>query len=89
MSDEGKLVVIGKERGRKKSLISIVDRMEKQMQGYDNDIVMITHGDGIEDAELILYTITSAETSKNRYLRVLPFILKTIFSLLSIWTRPA
>ena len=29
MSDEGKLVVIGKERGRKKSLISIVDRMEK------------------------------------------------------------
>ncbi len=51
MSDEGKLVVIGKERGRKKSLVSIVDRMEKQMQGYDNDIVMITHGDCIEDAE--------------------------------------
>jgi DegV family protein with EDD domain len=49
MSDEGKLVVIGKERGRKKSLISIVDRMEKQMQGY----VMITHGDGIEDAEFV------------------------------------
>ena len=53
MSDEGKLVVIGKERGRKKSLVSIVDRMEKQMQGYDNDIVMITHGDGIEDAEFV------------------------------------
>ena len=53
MRDEGKLVVIGKERGRKKSLISIVDRMEKQMQGYDNDIVMITHGDGIEDAEFV------------------------------------
>ena len=53
MSDEGKLVVIGKERGRKKSLISIVARMEKQMQGYDNDIVMITHGDGIEDAEFV------------------------------------
>ena len=53
MSDEGKLVVIGKERGRKKSLISIVDRMEKQMQGYDNDIVMITHGDCIEDAESV------------------------------------
>lgn len=53
MSDEGKLVVIGKERGRKKSLISIVDRMEKQMQGYENDIVMITHGDCIEDAEFV------------------------------------
>ena len=53
MSDEGKLVVIGKERGRKKSLVSIVDRMEMQMQGYDNDIVMITHGDCIEDAEFV------------------------------------
>lgn len=53
MSDEGKLEVIGKERGRKKSLISIVDRMEKQMKGYDNDIVMITHGDCIEDAEFV------------------------------------
>lgn len=53
MSDEGKLVVIGKERGRKKSLVSIVDRMEKQMQGYDNDIVMITHGDCIEDAGFV------------------------------------
>ena len=53
MSDEGKLVVIGKERGRKKSLVSIVDRMEKQMQGYDNDIVMITHGDCIADAEFV------------------------------------
>lgn len=53
MSDEGKLVVIGKERGRKKSLVSIVDRMEKQMQGYDNDIVMITHGDCIEDTEFV------------------------------------
>ena len=53
MSDEGKLVVIGKERGRKKSLVSIVDCMEKQMQGYDNDIVMITHGDCIEDAEFV------------------------------------
>ena len=53
MSDEGKLVVIGKERGRKKSLVSIVDRMEKQMQGYDNDNVMNTHGDCIEHAEFV------------------------------------
>lgn len=53
MDDEGKLQVIGKERGRKKSLISIVDRMEKQMQGFENDIVMITHGDCIEDAEFV------------------------------------
>lgn len=53
MDNEGKLHIIGKERGRKKSLITIVDRMEKQMEGYENDIVMITHGDCIEDAEFV------------------------------------
>lgn len=53
MDNDGKLQVIGKERGRKKSLISIVDRMERQIVGYDNDIVMITHGDCIEDAEFV------------------------------------
>lgn len=51
MDNEGKLVVIGKERGRKKSLLTLLDKMEKQMQGYQNDVVMITHGDCIEDAK--------------------------------------
>lgn len=53
MNNEGKLVVIGKERGRKKSLLALLDKMEKQMQGYDNDVVMITHGDCIEDAKYV------------------------------------
>lgn len=50
MDNEGKLVVIGKERGRKKSITNLVDRMEKQMGEYDNSICMITHGDCEEDA---------------------------------------
>lgn len=53
MDNEGKLVVIGKERGRKKSLLALLDKMEKQMQGYENDVVMITHGDCIEDAKYL------------------------------------
>lgn len=50
MNNEGKLIVIGKERGRKRSIISLVDRMEKQMGDYDNNVCMITHGDCEEDA---------------------------------------
>lgn len=50
MDNEGKLVVIGKERGRKKSITNLVDRMEKQMGEYDNSTCMITHGDCEEDA---------------------------------------
>ena len=53
MDNEGKLQVIGKERGRKKSLNKIVDMAVEQAKGWDNDIVMITHGDCLEDAEYV------------------------------------
>lgn len=53
VNDEGKLIVIGKERGRKKALQTLVERMEQKSQGFENDIVMITHGDALEDAEYV------------------------------------
>ena len=53
MDDNGKLQVVGKERGRKKSLNKIVDMAVEQSEGWDNDIIMITHGDCIEDAEYV------------------------------------
>ena len=53
MDDNGKLQVIGKERGRKKSLNKIVDMAVEQSKGWDNDIIMITHGDCLEDAEYV------------------------------------
>lgn len=53
MDDNGALQVIGKERGRKKSLHKIVDMAVERSQGWDNEIVMITHGDCLEDAEYV------------------------------------
>ena len=53
MDNEGKLQVIGKERGRKKSLQKIVERAAEQFKGWENDIIMITHGDCIDDAEYV------------------------------------
>ena len=53
MDDNGKLQVIGKERGRKRSLNKIVDMAVEQSKGWDNDIIMITHGDCIKDAEYV------------------------------------
>jgi len=53
VDDEGRLQVIGKERGRKKSLNKIVDMAVERSAGWDNDIVMITHGDALEDAEYV------------------------------------
>lgn len=51
MDDEGHLQVIGKERGRKKSINKIVEMSAKQAEGWHNDVVMIPHGDCIEEAE--------------------------------------
>ena len=53
MDDNGALKVIGKERGRKKSLHKIVDMAVERSEGWDNEIIMITHGDCLEDAEYV------------------------------------
>ena len=48
-----KLQVIAKERGRKKSLNKIVDMAVEQSKGWENEIIMITHGDCLKDAEYV------------------------------------
>lgn len=53
VDDNGTLQVIGKERGRKKALGKIVDMSAEQAKGWENDMVMITHGDCLEDAEYV------------------------------------
>lgn len=53
MDNNGCLQVIGKERGRKKALNKIVNMASEQIQGWKNDMAMITHGDCIEDAEYV------------------------------------
>lgn len=53
MDDNGALQVIGKERGRKKSLHKIVDMAVERSKGWENEIIMITHGDCLEDAEYV------------------------------------
>lgn len=55
VDDEGHLILIGKVRGRRKSLNSLVDYMEERMGAYRdrNDMVFISHGDALEDAEYV------------------------------------
>lgn len=56
VDDEGHLVALSKTRGRKKSLLGLVDLMEEKMGSFkeqNNDMVMISHGDALEDAEFV------------------------------------
>lgn len=61
VDDEGHLTPLSNVRGRKKSLITLVDNMEKAVGNYKNDIVFISHGDSLEDAEYV------AELIKERF----------------------
>lgn len=63
VDNEGKLTPLSKVRGRKKSLIELVDNMEKTMGRYknQNDVVFISHGDSLEDANYV------AELIKERF----------------------
>ncbi len=57
VDDEGHLILIGKVRGRKKSLSALVDYMEEKMGSWAEenreDMVFISHGDALEDAEYV------------------------------------
>jgi DegV family protein with EDD domain len=55
VDNEGRLIPLNNVRGRKKALISLVDQMEASLKDYygSNDIVFISHGDCIEDAEFV------------------------------------
>ena len=61
VDNEGHLTSLVNVRGRKKSLNTLVDNMAKLVGNYENDIVFISHGDCLEDAEYV------AELIKERF----------------------
>lgn len=55
VDNEGHLIPLSKVRGRKKSMVALVDAMEKQIGSWKdkNDIIFISHGDCEEDAQAV------------------------------------
>lgn len=53
VDEQGHLTMIGKIRGRRKALTELVNLMEKSIGSIENDIVFISHGDCVEDAEYV------------------------------------
>ena len=53
VDDEGKLVAVGKMRGRKHALDDLVKRMGEQIGDYENKTFFISHGDCLSDAEYV------------------------------------
>ena len=55
VDNDGKLIPIGKVRGRKKSMMELVSLMDKKIGSYREscDTIFISHGDCLEDAEFL------------------------------------
>lgn len=51
--DEGKIIPVDKIRGRKKSLIEMVSKMDGQIINPEGGTVFISHGDSLEDAQFV------------------------------------
>lgn len=53
VDDAGRLIAIGKVRGRKQSLLALADHMEKKYDRESGIPVFISHGDCLEDAQYL------------------------------------
>lgn len=53
VDDEGRLINMEKARGRKKSLLALVDHMEQTVTEPEKQVVFIGHGDCEEDAAFV------------------------------------
>ncbi|MEG1869097.1 MAG: DegV family protein [Clostridiales bacterium] len=53
VDDEGHLIPREKVRGRKKALLGLVDKVEKYIVNSENQTILISHGDIVEDAVFV------------------------------------
>ena len=53
VDDQGRLIPVSKARGRKASLLALVDHMEQTAVDPKNQTVFISHGDCLEDAKFV------------------------------------
>lgn len=68
VDNDGKLVSVSKTRGRNKALTWLVDQMEEKMgskKDMNETMIMINHGDCIEDAQKVADMITERFGFKN------------------------
>lgn len=65
VNEEGKLVPMGKVRGRKQSILNLVERMGDKMEGMTNEVVFISHGDCLDEAQFCADEIKKKYHIKN------------------------
>ena len=65
VDNDGKLINVGKTRGRKAAIEMLGKKLAELGEGYDNETVFISHGDCVEDAELLARIVKEKYGVKN------------------------
>lgn len=65
VDNEGKLINISKVRGRRAALDALVKKFAEQAQGFDNETIMISHGDCLADAQTVAKALKEKYGVKN------------------------
>lgn len=71
VDDEGHLTMMGKVRGRKKSLDALVSHMQEKVTNPEGQVIYISHGDCLEDAEYVAERIKEQFPVKEVMVRIL------------------
>ncbi len=62
----GNLIALGKVRGRKASLNKLVEMMEERIEGWENPVIAVCHGDCLEEAEYVAKLAKSKLSKKTK-----------------------
>lgn len=68
MDNEGHLINMAKARGRKASLLALVDRMAESAIEPENQTVFVSHGDCLEDAQFVANEVKKRFGVKNVFI---------------------
>lgn len=68
VDDEGHLVNVGKERGRKASILALAKKVQELGEGYENPVFYISHGDCLDDAEFLAQTLRDKYNAREVYI---------------------
>ena len=77
VNEEGKLEVVAKERGRKKSMNTIVDLAVERTGNMKHEFVTVTHGDCIEEAEYLAGIVREKMGAENVFINNIGTVIGT------------
>ena len=71
VDNEGHLILMEKARGRKKSLDALVSHMEETITNPEEQVIFISHGDCLEDAQYVADKVKEKWKVKDIMIRIL------------------